>query len=360
MKLEDKNASKERPKEAPGKVGPEDAMANMSLEDRKGKGSSSDAPPRDGNDGNFPPPAYGKMGERVILRANYFDIGKVEGIVLHQYIVKIRSSPETTPRNRHRRRIFSLLLKHPALAELPIATNYVDKLICPKEIPVSDEINLPYYEEEDEPGDSTKTYSISIEQGKRFPLSDLLSHLCVECTYPDKEEAIQAMNIVLAAVPNISPNIQPVGQSKHFDIPSTYDRQQMGLSGGLYAIRGFFHSVRPSTGRLLLNLNVSTAAFYPALRLDELISEFDQDMGGNYSVVLLERFLKGLRVSISYLKKRDRNVTRVKTIFGIGKYQGRALGPADLEFSLQQPNGATKRVNVRDYFHRSEYSLVCL
>lgn len=294
------------------------------------------------------------------LWANYFDVGELQNIVLHQYIIKI-SPAENTSRNRRRRRIFTLLLQHPNLAGLPLATNYVDKLISPKTLQIDGTLELKYYEQEETPEDSNQTYTISIEPNKEFRLSELIEDLTsIHDTYPDKNEAIQAMNIVLAAVPNSSSSVQPVGQSKHFNLQSG----QQGLGGGLMAIKGFFHSVRPSTGRLLLNLNVSSAAFYQEGELKTLINEFMKhnrfDLKIASHVSQLERFLKGLRVSIGYLQKRGKNITRVKTIFGIGKIQGVQAEPNKLIFSKENPGGKKEDISVRDYFNQSECSLIYL
>ncbi|KAK2762261.1 hypothetical protein FQN54_001271 [Arachnomyces sp. PD_36] len=300
-------------------------------------------------------PGYGSLGRKVPLWANYFDIGEVDKIELHQYVAKIEPAETVT---RRRRRIFSLLLEHPSLKKLPLATNYVDKLVSPRKIQIDGPIQLPYYEKEDEPQDSRKSYTITIEPNKVFPLSDLIKDLrAPNEIYLDKNEAIQAMNIVLAGVPNMSSENQPVGQSKHFK--RSQDSGDRKLEPGLRAIKGFFHSVRPSTGRLLLNLNVSTAAFYQGGPLTELVNavarHHNANPGNHRDVLLMENAIRKLRVSIHYLKRDGRDVTRVKTIFGLGKINGKAATVQQLEFSLDE-GGVTRQINVQDYF-RTRYNI---
>ena len=139
------------------------------------------------------------------LWANYFEVGKVKDIVLHQHLVKVTPT-ETAARRR--RRIFTLLLNHPELVKLPIATNYIDQLICTRTIQSKGTLDLDYYEEEEDAADSRKKYTVEIKLNKKFSLAELVTDLAsTHDTYPDKAEAVQALNIVLAAFPNVSPGI---------------------------------------------------------------------------------------------------------------------------------------------------------
>ena len=146
-----------------------------------------------------------------------------------------------------------------------------------------------------------------------------------------------------------------MGQSKHFHLPAAGDLDaQMTLGGGLKAIKGFFHSVRPSTGRLLLNLNVSTAAFYQDGPLTTLVGLFDNHyrfLSPPQRAIQLEKFLRRLRVRTEYLKgKRGQVAIKVKTIFRIGKVQGAAARADGIRFRLDQGDGNSKQVTVQQYF----------
>ncbi|KAJ9412988.1 hypothetical protein QL093DRAFT_2525470, partial [Fusarium oxysporum] len=83
-------------------------------------------------------------------------------------------------------------------------------------------------------------------------------------------------------------------------------------------IRGFFSSVRVATCRILVNINVSHGAFYHAVPLPELMKSY-----GLHNTVMLERFLKLVRIQTTHLpekrNKANEVVPRVKTIFGLAR-----------------------------------------
>ena len=88
------------------------------------------------------------------------------------------------------------------------------------------------------------------------------------------------------------------------------------LGGALEALRGYFASVRPTIGRLLVNINVTSGAFYRPIPLMQLINE--AKMSNNEQ---LETFLHMLKVKAVY--KKDGQTTqfmqKIKTIVGFAK-----------------------------------------
>jgi eukaryotic translation initiation factor 2C len=186
-----------------------------------------------------------------------------------------------------------------------------------------------------------------------------------------------------------------IGQNRHFST----DRSQQNahnirsLSGGLEALRGYFQSVRPATGGLLLNVNVTHGVFFEPISLALL---FPKLVTG--SKVTLQKKLKLVRVQVTHLpgktsKKTNQVFPRVKTIFGLAHPQdGRteahpprvALfggGPKEVQFWLSDvppaavganPPGKGKTgqkgagpsmpsntyISVFDYFRRSK-SIPC-
>ncbi|PGH26483.1 hypothetical protein AJ80_01797 [Polytolypa hystricis UAMH7299] len=283
-------------------------------------------------------PDYGKEGELLKLWVNYYQIKVLDQkLVLRQYIATIDGAERLSIRCK--RRIFAILVEHPPF---PIATNYVDKIISPNELPLSGPIKVAY-SEEDGGGRNSTTYSVQLRFDKAFHLGDLIADLkSPQPTYnkDEKNEAIQALNMVLAHYPNTN-KVQPVGQSKHFQV----DGQARELGGGLVGLRGFFHSVRSSTGRLLLNLNVSTGAFYNAGSLLELVKKFNVPQpDGPFA---LERFLRKLRVRTTHLK-----TPQVKTISSLAMIQGHLGHPENVMFLWDQAPGGSKQVSVADYFRQ--------
>lgn len=107
------------------------------------------------------------------------------------------------------------------------------------------------------------------------------------------------------------------------------------FGGGLAAFPGYSANVRAATGRVLVNVNVSNAAFYKNEELDLLIRTFGA--GGTR----LELFLKRVRVEITQLKdKSGKVVSWVKPILGSpARRRGKGPPPADNAFVWRRISG---------------------
>jgi len=147
------------------------------------------------------------------------------------------------------------------------------------------------------------------------PTTELLRYLASTATDPSdftgRNDAVQALNIIVARTPNSNPEIYQSGQNKFFRYPSSKETY-IDLGQGLIAVRGYYSSVRTSTSRILLNLNAQVSPFYPAIPLLDLIEMFGRD-----DWLALESFLNLLRVKTNYIRNSDGTpAIRVKTIFG--------------------------------------------
>lgn len=288
-------------------------------------------------------PGYGSQGRDVDLFANYFEIGGVDKLELHEYIVHVQGNPNISLRVK--RRLFTLLLREfPGQA---VATNYVDKIICIKEHNRTD-LTLPYREENET---VSRSFQLSFQHNRAYRIGDVLADLESPVETYQKDErnmAIQALNMAVAHYPNLAGKVQFVGQSRHFFL-DTYG-ENLRLGGGLEARRGFFHSVKTSTGRLLLNLNVSTAAFYCARRLIHVAEEavrFDHATNYEKDARTLDRFLKKVRISTTHGTTR-----RTRTITEIAKLpSGLAATPSQVKFFWAQ-GVPPRQVSVKDYFRQ--------
>ncbi|EZF29972.1 hypothetical protein H109_00292 [Trichophyton interdigitale MR816] len=301
-------------------------------------------------------PGYNNANERKVkLWANYFEIQGLENVILYQYYALLDPGVEL---GRHRtRRLLSLLVNHRSLTSHSVATNYKDRIISNKELNVK-QVVVQYYEKEEQLSLNSPSYRVTIQLQRVFRMGEVLNDLksSIETYNPDeRNEAIQALNVVLAHSPNESPNTQFLGQSKHFPLHGQQNKHEMGA--GLDAIRGFFHSVRPSTGRLLLNLNVSTGAFYHAGTLHTLVCRFDQGrrLSGSIRLRELNKFLHKLRVVLSCPNNAISQATGMKTIQSIVK-RNNLPGTID-NIRFEWPSGGMEReVSVRE-FYRQVYSI---
>jgi eukaryotic translation initiation factor 2C len=98
-------------------------------------------------------------------------------------------------------------------------------------------------------------------------------------------------------------------------------RRPLGTSSPLETIRGYFYSVKPGMGNIIVNFNIATSAFFCPI----LVSEFLQDRA-TFSPDKTASLLKRLRVLIEFdrvyeskekMLKLNSEVSRMKTIFGL-------------------------------------------
>lgn len=91
-----------------------------------------------------------------------------------------------------------------------------------------------------------------------------------DTVFPKFPEVVDAVGILLGHGPRMAaPATVAVGSSRFF--PTQLDTERRSLGNFLEAVRGYFQSVRPATGRLLLNVNVTHGVFREAGRVSEII-----------------------------------------------------------------------------------------
>jgi eukaryotic translation initiation factor 2C len=140
-----------------------------------------------------------------------------------------------------------------------------------------------------------------------------------------------------------------------FNIRSFFtDRETKDIGNGLVLWRGYFQSIRPAVGRMLINVDISTGVMYKAGSLLELCRDFIGHRDFNALAprrgfpdrerVKLQRFITGIRVFTRNPetglvdKSRSRIVKRLSN-----------AGANDLTFSLREGGQMT----VAQYFART-------
>lgn len=304
-------------------------------------------------------PGYGTRGQKVVLWANYFELIPAPDMVLYRYHVAVQPSAV----GKKLSQIIRLLLESPELAEFreDIVTDSKSTIISRRRLttaPMESAINYRA-EGEDEPRANAPTYRLRVDETGTLTISQLTEFLTSTgggSAYADKLPALQALNIFLSHYARSSPAVATIGSSKSFLLDQSAPKWDLGA--GLTAIRGFFSSVRVATCRILVNVNVSHAAFYDAVRLDQLIQKYGSTHGQNR--FKLESFLKRVRVRVTHLadkkNKAGEAIPRVRTIFGLpNRNDGHGLdhpprvqgvGPKDVEFYLNDVSGTSSSAPV--------------
>lgn len=182
----------------------------------------------------------------------------------------------------------------------------------------------------------SKRYIVQLKQGNTLELSSIVSRIISSQStmgQADRNDALTALNIFLGDFAASQPSRLTYLNNTcyNFGDKST----QKALRGGLKVITGFFSSVRPSSGSLLVNINPSCSAFYRSLRLHDLMCEWDQarsDCGEWHNPAkydALQTFIKGLRIKACHLAEKQDGRTNlqpwIKRIWGLAQMSdGRA------------------------------------
>ena len=295
-------------------------------------------------------PGYGMAGKPVILWANYVEMAVSPELKLHRYDISV--SPSIV--GRKLTQLIRLLLQAPELGEFrhDIVSDFRSTLLSRRRfVEDAPSITIRYREEgHDEPKKDAKEYDVQLLYTATLSVTELTEYLTstdLRAHYDDKLPMIQALNIFLNHYSKSTGNLITINSSKTFSLDQSSATKDLGA--GLTAIRGFFASVRAACCRVLVNVNVSNAAFYQEGRLDILILRFD---AGLRSKSRTEAFLKRLRVKTTHLPERRNKkgevIHRARAILGLATTNdGQELdhpprvrefgaGPRHVEFWLER------------------------
>ncbi|KZW04251.1 eukaryotic translation initiation factor 2C [Exidia glandulosa HHB12029] len=180
----------------------------------------------------------------------------------------------------------------------------------------------------------TKVAEINPEILARF-LQGRQSHESVVLT------AITALNVVIRMAPSM---LYPFNVRSFFTPRETKD-----IGAGIVLWRGYFQSVRPAVGRMLVNIDISTGTMYKPgilypIAMDIMgFNDPGQLYAGKFTdrdAVKLSRFLSGVRVlSVLDKTKPPRTVKRVL-----------ANENASKTFTLQVEGQAPRTISIAQYF----------
>lgn len=251
-------------------------------------------------------PAYGTRGEQAEVRANYFELNLKPGLTLFKYDIKV--APEV--KGLKLRRVVKLLLERTTLLQWRIFTDFKQTLVSRDDI-LDQTINVAYFPEtENEPGLEPSICHVEIKRTDTLVVRQFLNALSnPRESYAQKEPMLHALNIMLHHFPNSSGDIAVAGTGV-FPLSGEISVAQE-LGGGLQALRGFFSSVRPATGRVLANINIAWKAFYKPGSLHDWYFHNPTRFGHTMAAQALGKFLEGIRM------KRSNGRSVPKPIYGL-------------------------------------------
>lgn len=307
-------------------------------------------------------PSYGTRGRNVILRTNYFSLNLDEKTELYRYSIDI--SPAAA--SRKRRQIIALFLATPTFGNIRpgVATDYSTIIVTASKLDLGDnavleESVLYCNEHELTPRPHAATYTVKLSQIREVKVTDLLKFLSSPPSrdvsrFKSMAETISAINLAVTQPPNESPTVVSDSRNRKF-FPLPLDGGER-LGGDLIALQGYYSSVRGCISRMLVNVNVCTSAFYPGVKLSELLLRTGR------SPQALQVFLKGLRVMTTYLK--DDNMVILPREYTIQRLasgsERNSFGNAENTVFPRATSGSISDISVKDYFLESRYSFIFL
>lgn len=160
-----------------------------------------------------------------------------------------------------------------------------------------------------------------------------------------------AKNVVIRMEPTLNPNYA-------FNIRSFFtSRETKDIGNGLVLWRGYFQSIRPAVGKMLINVDISTGVMYKSGNLLELCREFIGHRDPNALAprrgfpdrerVKLQRFLTGIRIFTRNPETGRVDNSRARTVKKLS-----SAGASDLTFSLRDGGQMTVAQYFRNTYNR--------
>lgn len=161
--------------------------------------------------------------------------------------------------------------------------------------------------------------------------------------------AITALNVVVRMEPTMK---------YPFNVRSFFtDRETKDIGSGLVLWRGYFQSVRPAMGRMLVNVDISTGTMYKPGPLLSLCLEFLGRGMNNPNMlapkkgfpdrerIRLQRFISGIRILTTHTMQSGQPNRTPRVIKKLS-----SAGASDLSFTMRE--GGT--LTVAEYFRRAQ------
>ena len=288
----------------------------------------------------------------------------------YRYNVDVRPEPSRTKR----RRLMDRILAHPKFRGLTWSSDYAKTIVTTKKLDLGNEGKAQEWSESvvipPEPGNQQPAAPQGqvpgfVQQAQArnkvhfkvtctgsFNVREIIQYL--QSTSPGAEytaaaDIIQLANIIMCKPPNTGNHITNAGQNRFYPHEGHPGMELYELGGALQAMRGYYASVRPAVNRLLVNLNVTSGAFYKPIPLRNLISE-----SGARNSEAREAFIRMLKVKAVYTKDNQSKpfMVKIKTIVGFAK--DKRFGNADeVKFQYKAtPDGQPTLTSVYDYFRQ--------
>ncbi|KAF2003697.1 Piwi-domain-containing protein [Amniculicola lignicola CBS 123094] len=315
-------------------------------------------------------PGYGTKGKPITLWTNYLHLESLKkDTALYRYSVSFIPNNEI-PKPK-KKRLIQLLLGTAPFSQVDCASDWAQVIISMNKIKLDakrNEYKIEWFPADGEPlpaaspGDSDQikasrkrnTFCLGVEEIGTVSLGELMKDLSNPSTmYPLRLETIQALNVLLAQGPSTDAQIATAGGNRFYPFGRHPQMESMSLGGGLQALRGYFSSVRTSINRILVNVNVATAAFYNHGPLIDMMMEANNNRPPQNPIEYrrVSAFVRKLRIETNYIPdSKGKPKRKVHVIGDLSPFNQNAT---NTKFDWTDSSGKTKTVTVEQYFQQA-------
>ncbi|KAJ1926989.1 hypothetical protein IWQ60_003327 [Tieghemiomyces parasiticus] len=302
-------------------------------------------------DSQFAPrPGVGATGKKVNVEANFYEIASFTTGKIYQYDFQVDGKvPPALYRD-----IFRAVDKYHGPTLFKGAHPVFDgraQVYSPSRLTISDGAPFDVYLEEDyarrqaaPPGRGPKPFQVTLKFATTVNMQELRDF--IDGKHKDLDRITSCLNALDLAF-HQHPASQHVSAKNSFYTPDGV----RPLSGGIEVWSGLFQSVRPAPGRLLLNVDVSSCAFYsPGSLLDRALQYIglrrpeDLQLGPRSPQYrALRKALKGVPITVTH--REDNRLYKIRDVQSEGA--NRSM------FQMTKDDGTEEKVSVADYFQRT-------
>ncbi|KAJ1923919.1 hypothetical protein IWQ60_005556 [Tieghemiomyces parasiticus] len=297
-----------------------------------------------------PRPSLGTTGTKVNVEANFYELGAFTTGKIYQYDFQVDGKvPPALYRD-----IFRAVDKYhgPTLfkGDHPVFDGHA-QVYSASRLAISDRVPFDVYLEEDyahhqvaPSGGGPKPFQVTFKFATTVNMQELRDF--IDGKHKDLDRITSCLNALDLAF-HQHPASQHVSAKNSFYTPEGV----RPLSGGIEVWSGLFQSVRPASGRLLLNVDVSSCAFYtPGSLLDRALQYIglrrpeDLQLGPRSPQYrALRKALKGVPITITH--REDNRRYKIRDVQSEGA--NRSM------FQMTKDDGTKEKVSVADYFQRT-------
>lgn len=284
-------------------------------------------------------PGFGKVGNKVIIKANHFLVAVADRDLNH-YDVSI--SPEVASKKVCRDIMNQLVetFKDSHLGKRKLAYDGRKSCYTAGALPfTSKDFVVELLDKDGQPNRRERKFKVSIKFASKPDLHHLQQFIQgrqLDCP----QETIQFFDVVLREKPSKSCTV--VGRS--FFSPQLGDVGELG--NGLMYWKGFYQSLRPTQMGLSLNIDMSARAFYEPILVVEFVGKYiNKDLTrplSDQDRIKVKKALKNVRVEVRHQGIRRHKISNI-------------TNQTTQQLTFQDDTGA--KISVVQYFQR-KYNIV--